>query len=56
VLFVCPPKFCVSIVFFFLLGPLKVSRETGDNAYAEFGGSRQKECSGIFRSGLLTIP
>ena len=37
--------------FCFLLGPLKVPRETGNNAYAKFGGTN-KEYYGIFQSGL----
>ena len=38
--------------FCFLLGPLSFPRETGNNAYAKFGGTN-KEYYGIFRSGLL---
>ena len=38
--------------FCFLLGPLYVPRETGNNAYAKFWGTN-KEYYGIFRTGLL---
>ena len=38
--------------FCFLLGPLYVPRETGNNAYAKFRGTN-KEYYGIFRRGLL---
>ena len=38
--------------FCFLLGPLQVPGETGNNAYGKFGGTN-KEHYGIFRSGLL---
>ena len=38
--------------FCFLLGPLQVPGETGNNAYAKFGGTN-KEYYGIFRSGLF---
>jgi len=38
--------------FYFLLGPLQVPRETGNNAYAKLRGTNKKYY-GIFRSGLL---
>ena len=40
--------------FCFLLGPLLVPRESGNNAYAKFAGTN-KEYYGIFRSGLLNV-
>ena len=40
--------------FCFLLGPLKVPRETENNAYAKFGGT-DKDYYGIFQSGLCGI-
>ena len=46
------PQILCKNCFCFLLGPLQVPRETGNNAYAKFGGTN-KEYYGIFRSGLL---
>ena len=43
------PKCCISIVFYFLLGLLLVSRETGNNAYAKYW--RDKQSWGIFDIG-----
>ena len=42
-LFVCRPKFCISIVhcFQFLLGIKMAPRETENNAYAKFWGDKQ---------------
>ena len=37
IFFVCPLKFCISIVFSFLLGNRVVSRENKNNAHAKFG-------------------
>ena len=53
ILFVWPPKFCVSIVCS-LLGPFKVPRATGNNAYAKFGGPN-KEYYGISRRGYSRV-
>ena len=53
ILFVCPPKFCISIVFVLSWDRCKVQREAGNNAYAKFGG-KKKEYYGIFRSGQLS--
>ena len=33
---ICPPKFCITFVFHFLLGITAVPREIGNNAYAKF--------------------
>ena len=35
---ICPPKFCLTFVFSFLLGITAVPREIENNAYAKFGG------------------
>ena len=52
ILFVCPPKFYISIVFVFSWDHCKVPRETGNNAYVKCGETN-KEYYGIFRSGLF---
>ena len=35
---ICPPKFCITIVFHFSLGITAVPREIESNAYAKLGG------------------
>ena len=41
-LFVCHPKILHKHCFQFLLGPIQLSRETEDNAYAKFWGDKQR--------------
>ena len=41
---ICPPKFCLTFVFSFLLGITAVPREIENNAYAKFGGWGQIRC------------
>ena len=48
ILFVCPPKFCISIFFKFSLGTYNDTRETGNNAYVK---GTKKEYYGIFDIG-----
>ena len=49
-LFVCPSKILHKHCFYFLLGLTTVPRETGNNAYANFGGTN-KEYYAIFDIG-----
>ena len=53
-LFVCPPKFYLSIIFYFLLGPLLVQGENKINVCAKFWRTK-KEYHCIFGSGLSTL-
>jgi len=41
-LFVCHLKILHKHCFQFLLGPFQLTRETEDNAYAKFGGDKQR--------------
>ena len=52
ILFLCPPKFCISILFVFSWGHCKSQEKLENNAYAKFEGTN-KEYYGIFRSDLL---
>ena len=38
---ICPPKFCITFFFSFLLGITAVPRETENNAYAKFPGANK---------------
>ena len=38
---ICPPKFCLTFVFSFLLGITAVPREIENNAYAKFWGANK---------------
>ena len=44
-LFVGHPKILHKHCFQFLLGPFQLPRETEDNAYAKFGGDKQRALS-----------
>ena len=49
-----PPKFCISIVFI-LSWDLQLSQERLDTMPMQNVGGTNKECYGIFESGLLGI-
>ena len=46
-LFLCHPKILLEHCFQFLSGPLKLPRETEDNAYAKFSGVTNKDHYGM---------
>ena len=52
ILFTCPPKFCISIVFI-LSWDLQWSQERLETMLMQTFGGTNKEYNGIFESGLL---
>jgi len=57
ILFVVPPKFCISIVLNFSCGDcIKVPREVENKAYAKFWRDYKEYYHDIFEKGLLYLP